>query len=84
MLAPSFRLTSPLLRDETPRGVADSKPRNLLMRTQQKRQAMRLQLRDALNQLEANPSPSQAILRANVTGKIESGNGVAIVERGEA
>lgn len=67
---------------------------------------MRLQLRDALNQLEANPaafhgvitgwkrqvtqarkwleanpSLSQAILRANVTGKIESGNGVAIVER---
>ncbi len=70
---------------------------------------MRLQLRDALNQLEANPnafhgvvtgwkrqatqarkwleanpSASQAILRANVTGKIESGNGVAIVERGQA
>jgi GrpB-like predicted nucleotidyltransferase (UPF0157 family) len=79
------------------------------MTTQRKRQAMRLQLRDALNQLEANPtafhgvitgwkrqvtqarkwleanpSASQAILRANVTGKIESGNGVAIVERGEA
>ena len=70
---------------------------------------MRLQLRDALNQLEANPnafhgvvtgwkrqatqarkwleanpSASQAILRANVTGKIESGNGVAILERGQA
>ena len=69
---------------------------------------MRLQLRDALNQLEANPtawhgvrtgwkrqatqarkwleanpSASQAILRANVTGKIESGNGVSIVEMGE-
>ena len=79
------------------------------MITQQKRQAMRLQLRDALNQLEANPnafhgvvtgwkrqatqarkwleanpSASQAILRANVTGKIESGNGVAILERGQA
>ncbi len=79
------------------------------MTIEQKRQAMRLQLRDAINQIEANPnafhgvitgwkrqftqaskwldanpSPSQAILRANVTGKIESGNGVAIVERGEA
>lgn len=70
---------------------------------------MRLQLRDAINQLEANPnafhgvvtgwkrqatqawkwleanpSASQAILRANVTGKIESGNGVAIIERGQS
>lgn len=79
------------------------------MTTQRKRQAMRLQLRDALNQLEANPtafhgvitgwkrqatqarkwleanpSASQAILRASVTGRIESGNGVAIIERREA
>ena len=65
LLAPSFRLMSPLLRGETPKGVADSKPRNLLMKIEtvlNHKNWTGLSLMELIHAGRINPSSTEIIM----------------------